>query len=217
MLLEDFPERERWLQTLYAEIWKQYSHEDQLAQTRSHVFLVTQAALAAFLAGVSAPLFKLGCAKVDGANFHVGLFVLGVVWLVVGVFMWLLNDRFQKVTWAGRQYINFRHAHLRAIELATFGEHVGPALLEDHYRSLSKETVTKIRPFAGLAEKSGVQAVGAIEVFPFNGYGGFAFLFFTSNIWRIVFAVLAASGLALSFGSMHPDFLGTHLPTFVCK
>jgi hypothetical protein len=67
-----------WLKILYVEAWKQYVHEDALAQARSNVFLVVQSVLLAFLASISTSVGKIGCATVFGFSFNLGLTLLAL-------------------------------------------------------------------------------------------------------------------------------------------
>jgi hypothetical protein len=47
-----------WLRMLYAETWKQYVHEDALAQTRGTIFTAILAAVVALLGALSVQIVK---------------------------------------------------------------------------------------------------------------------------------------------------------------
>lgn len=71
-------ESEGWLRTLYAEAWKQYSHEDNLSQSRNNLFLGVQAAMIAILAGISGSLIGMEPIEIGSHQLWVGFGVLGI-------------------------------------------------------------------------------------------------------------------------------------------
>ncbi len=129
-----------WLKILYAEVWKQYVHEDSLTQARTNIFQVIPVVLLAFLGAASTGLAKVGCANFSGRQIFLGITLIGVVLFLVAVLMFMLARAFEKVTDAGRLHVNLRHMNARALErLAGVGV-LGPALLEHHMRDFKPAT-----------------------------------------------------------------------------
>lgn len=119
-----------WLRAIYAESWRQYTHENVLSQQRNTLFTSVQAALIAFLAGVSKPLLDITPIQVEGANLSIGLGVLGFFAIVSSVFCLFITFYWDSVTKAGQGYIKVRWAVARMIESQAFLGNIGLANVE---------------------------------------------------------------------------------------
>lgn len=205
-----------WLRTVYAEAWKQYAHEDTLAQARSNVFLVTQAILIAFLATISAPLFKIGCATFGSFQLHLGFVFVGCVWSLAGVFLGVLGKKFEAVNEVGKNYVDLRHVNLRAIErLAGLGN-LGPALLEHDFRAfrLSKKSGS----FQPYAEHPQLSTYDDLRVAPYQGKGGFSYLNDVARLWGVIYVVITFIGiLTLAMGMLaYVCGIDSYIPSLSC-
>jgi len=129
-------DKNEWLRTIYIEAWKQYSHEDNISQSRNNLFLAVQAALIAILTGISSVLIDLKAFKTEPDNFWKGIAILGLVSLIFGIFARLLTLVWKKVTEAGRAFLNLRWVTARAIEEKA--DINGLAVTEDKWYRYSK-------------------------------------------------------------------------------
>lgn len=206
-----------WLKILYAEVWKQYVHEDSLTQARTNIFQVIPVVLLAFLGAASNALPKVGCATVLGTQFQLGMSLIGAVFILVAILMFLLAADFSKVTDAGRLHVNLRHMNARAIErLAGVGV-LGPALLEHHMRDFKPADPPndRYRPYSDIAE---LQGYPDLSTAAYSRFGGFAYLAHITKLWRIVFAIVLAIGVVLLVGGLVSPSLSLErfLPGLAC-
>src|SRR5881409_2069636 len=115
-----------WLRKLYEEAWKQYSHEDNLAQSRTNFYATVHAALFALLAAVIRRLYDVGGATIFSYHVHLGLVFVGVVMIGVASLSLCLLHNWKDVMVAGRQYLDLRLATVLAIEaLAQIPDEIG--------------------------------------------------------------------------------------------
>ena len=205
-----------WLKILYAEVWKQYVHEDALTQARTTIFQVMPVVLLAFLGVASTGLAKIGCATFSGKTVILGITLVGAIFLLVSVLMFLLASAFEKVTDAGRLHVNLRHMNARALErLAGVGV-LGPALLEHHMRDFKPSAAGKrFRPYSSIPELS---SFADLSSGAYSRFGGFAYLSHITKLWRIVFALVLVLGLLLmAIGLFGPALdLGKLVPAIAC-
>jgi len=142
-------ESEEWLRTLYAEAWKQYSHEDNLSQSRNNLFLGVQAAMIAILAGISGSLIGMEPIGIGSHQLWVGFGVLGIFTVTFAVFAGRLAAYWEGVTKSGQAYLNLRWIAIRAIEERVGLHSINLAGMEHDWREFSKSNPGKeYCPFA---------------------------------------------------------------------
>lgn len=137
--LKDLKVPEDWLKVIYAEAWNQYTHEDNLGQSRTNFFLGIQAALVAIFTALSGSLVQIGSYPIGGYKFNLGFVLLGVAALVIGGFSLISAKHWQAVTKAGRQYLNLRWIPLAVIEKLAQIDQIGLAGIEDRWRTFSQQ------------------------------------------------------------------------------
>jgi hypothetical protein len=109
-------EEVKWLQILYQEAWKQYSHEDNISQSRNNLFMGIQAALVTILVGVTPFLIGMTPIAVGNKEIPIGIPVLGFILILFSFFATRLTLYWKGVTKAGNAYLNLRWITIRAIE-----------------------------------------------------------------------------------------------------
>ena len=141
-------ESEDWLRTLYVEAWKQYSHEDNLSQSRNNLFLGVQAAMIAILTGISGLLIRMEPIEIGSHRLWVGFGALGIITVTFAVFASRLAAYWKGVTKSGRAYMNLRWIAIRAIEERVGLHSINLAGMEHNWRDFSKSNPGKeYRPF----------------------------------------------------------------------
>lgn len=136
-------ESEGWLQTLYTEAWEQYSHEDNLSQSRNNLFLGVQAAMIAILAGISGLLIGMAPIVIGSHQLWVGFGVLGVIMFTFAVFAGHLATHWEEVTKSGRSYLHLRWIAIRAIEERVGLHSINLAGMEHNWREFSESNPGK--------------------------------------------------------------------------
>ena len=181
-----------WLLTLYTETWKQYVHEDTIAQTRGTIFTAIFAALVAALGALSIQIVLIPCSLfLNTYIFAPGIIALGVVLLISASYVLKpLIVAFNDVTRAGHRYLNARGASLRVLEATAKLGPFGPATFEDIWRDLSDGK----NPDINISVLSGeLQKVSTITTYNFKG--GFSFLFQIINVLFRIAAFLRFAGI----------------------
>ncbi|MBE7554879.1 MAG: hypothetical protein HS126_27835 [Anaerolineales bacterium] len=150
---KDFRMSEDWLKIIYSEAWNQYTHEDNLGQSRTNFFLGIQAALIAILTAVSGPIVQIGSIQVGIYEIKFGLLLLGVLALIIGFFSLVIVKNWRAVTKAGQQYLNLRWISIAAIENLAKIERFGLAVLENEWRTFSRQNPGEdYQPFKDIPE-----------------------------------------------------------------
>lgn len=196
-LLPNLAERDRWMQTAYAETWKQLATESQLAASRSNVYLAVQAAFLAVLAAISISVARVGFLHFHGTGtrVHVGLVLLGLLWMSVSAVLLLLAHYFVRVTNAGRDYCRLRAIQLRAIEDLTLAG-LGPANMEFAWREHSANSKGPYAPFAALpAAGESFDRLRSVSIAPYEHFGNFKYLYAVVDTWRMVYRIMLGVGL----------------------
>jgi len=127
-----------WLQTMYEAAWNQYSHEDNLAQERTNLFITAHGALLAILAFATNPLLEAKPVQLGNVQVPIGLSVLGLLAIIIGVSTFILGSIWKAVTKAGESYIQLRRKSLVAIERYAGLEAVHLAQVEEAWRNFSE-------------------------------------------------------------------------------
>ena len=183
-----------WLRTLYTETWKQYVHEDTIAQTRGTIFTAIFAALVTALGALTFQIVLIPCSLfLYTYIFAPGIIALGVVlWISASHVLNPLIVAFDDVTRAGHRYVNVRGASLRVLEATAKLGPFGPATFEDIWRDLSdgKNPDIKISVLSGELQK-----VSTITTYNFKG--GFFFLFQIIQVLFRIAAFLRFAGIVL--------------------
>lgn len=211
-LLPNLDDRDRWLQTAYAETWKQLSHQDQLAASRSSVFLAVQAALLAALAALSLGVAKIGCATLFTKQVHFGMLLAGVLWIIVPVILSILSRQFVRVTKSAQNYIALRKLQLRAIELMVLPQ-IGPAMVEKMWRDHSDKSTDVFKPFAHIKiDDPKSREIRSWEISAYENYGNFRYLYAVVRVWRALYALAFVVGcgllsLGLWLSKLDPSFV----------
>lgn len=109
-------EKNDWLRTLYIEAWKQYSHEDNISQSRNNLFLAVQAALIAILTGISGVLIRMEPINISSYKINLGIGILGFIIVFFAFFVHRILLHWRSVTKAGQAFLNLRWVTARAIE-----------------------------------------------------------------------------------------------------
>jgi hypothetical protein len=183
-----------WLKILYAETWKQYVHEDTIAQTRGTIFTAILAAIVALLGALSIQVVKIPCSTLQNHAIAPGIVILGLFWFLASFVMDRLTTSFHNVTQAGRFYVNARGAGLRMIEAAAGLGVFGPATFEDAWREKSKGHI----PGTDVTILVGVPEFEKLTVIPaYNFAGGFRFFSEVVGVFRKINAFLRYSGIML--------------------
>lgn len=141
-----------WLNTTYVEAWKQYSHEDNLSQSRNRLFWGVQAALVALMTAATSVLTKIDPVSIGDQDLNIGIFLLGLVAVVFGTFGLRLVSDWSAVTMAALGYIRSRRAVIMAVENAV-GLDFPFALqdMEERWKRFSRDNPGKpYHPFSAL-------------------------------------------------------------------
>ncbi len=136
--LGDLYKDEEWLKIMYIEAWKQYSHEDDLGQSRMTLFLAVHAALIAIVGAVAKPLADIEPLIINSHEFHIGLCILGVLAFLTGLFSLVLSGYWKVLTQAGRRYLNLRWIPIAVIEKVVGLDRINIANLEHEWREFSR-------------------------------------------------------------------------------
>jgi len=179
-----------WLRKLYEEAWKQYSHEDNLGQSRTNFFMGIQAGLLGFLAAVSKPIYDIGTLRVAGIEIHLGLALIGLFMAVFGAFSLIVSVNWQEVTEAGKQYVRLRWATVAAIEIqAGIDRTIGLATIEAGWRAHNLDE--PYRPFPMLEQ------LRQLELPPPQRNEGWGSMLQVIRLWQGVCILMMAIGLLL--------------------
>jgi hypothetical protein len=183
-----------WLMALYSETWKQYAHEDQVAQTRGTIFTAILTSILAVLGVLSSSVIQAPCIDFNGYKIYFGLNLLGILWILVIWFLRSLTNSFEKVTLAGRGYVNARGATLRIIESVAGLGLIGPALFEDDWRDKSNKLKNdpKIQVYTNIPNTEKYANIPR-----YNFAGGFVFFSEVIKILRRVYLVIQIAGIVL--------------------
>lgn len=203
-----------WLITLYSETWKQYTHEDQIAQTRGTIFTALLTAILAAIGVLSPFVISSPCVDINGYKIYLGLTFLGIFWILVVWFLRAITSSFERVTQAGRGYVNARGATLRIIESIAGLGLIGPSLFEDEWRDKSSKLKDnpKIQVFTNMPDIEGFTNIPR-----YNFAGGFVFFNEVIKILRNVYLFLQLAGAVLIIIGSTGTFLDLHTyVTFIC-
>jgi hypothetical protein len=148
-----------WKQLAYEMAWAQYSHEDDLAQTRTNVSLTIQAAILALLAGLAAPVLEIGERPLLGLKTNLGLGIYSLLAIIAAVLALRLVRIWSGFAAAGEQYMNLRLQAAFAIEQNVGLSKLGPASREHMWK---KQRLTDELPAVELPLTSG-QPMGGWE------------------------------------------------------
>ena len=150
---EDLKIPQEWLILLYTEAWAQYSHEDDLAQSRTNFFIGVQTAFILIWTALLIPVYDIGVYTISTYRYHLGSILAGVITLLIGLFSLLLTTNWKSATNAGRQYLNLRWISIEAIERLAKVDSIGLASTENRWRKHSNDKQTeKFYPFKGTME-----------------------------------------------------------------
>lgn len=188
---------EGWLRALYAECWKQYSHEDTLGQSRNTVFLGVQAALVAILTALTPVFLDLSPTRMGSRRLATGPAALGVAMIVVGLFGLRLTTLWRAATRAGRLYVHLRRITLVALErVAGLGE-IAPAEVEERWRKWSAERTENTERFHPFHDAR----LQDLSIERYDPPGGWESLRRTIGALRWLWASTLALGIALEIAS----------------
>lgn len=185
-------EYQELLRTLYEEAWKQYSHEDNLFQSRNTIFLSLQTALIAILTGVSASLISLISSQpiaIRSLRVQIGFGALGLLVIVFAVFGFLLTQVWERLTHAARAYLSLRLSTARIIELQLGLDELGLVGIENRWSDWSKENQEQISRDSTFWYPSGFEDTSGkqYEIRPRPKAGGFdahlRMISFVRRIW----------------------------------
>jgi hypothetical protein len=177
---------------MYAEAWKQYSHEDTLGQSRMNMFLAVHAALIAILAAISKPLLDMPPKQIGSHEVYIGLGILGIFAVIIGSFSLLLGARYKSVTEAGRLYINLRWITIAAIERIARLNDVNLAGLEHEWRKSSTEKPgTVYRPYEN------IEGLAEFSLDPLPRIRGWSSISWTISAIQVLFALITVGGFIL--------------------
>ena len=192
-----------WLNTTYIEAWKQYSHEDNLSQSRNRLFWGVQAALIALLTAATSVLKGIDPVSVVDQDLNIGLFLLGLVAVVFGTFGLHLASDWSGVTKAARGYIRARRAVMMAIENAV-GLRFPFALqdMEERWKRFSRDNPGKsYHPFSTL------ENLEDLEIPCYEKVSGWESLQSVISLAKLLWFLVVATGLFLVIFSIGPWFL----------
>jgi hypothetical protein len=179
-----------WLRKLYEEAWKQYSHEDNLGQTRTNFFIGLQAALLGILAAASKPLYEIGPTAMFGWRVHLGLIFIGLFMGLIGLFCYFVSARWAQATEAGKRYVSLRWVTAQAIEKqVAVGRKYGLATVEGRWRESSD--ADGFRPFADDEQLRHLSVPARVPS------GGWQSMLQVIRSWQIVCRTIFACGVAL--------------------
>lgn len=186
-----------WKQHLYTEAWKQYCHEDNVAQTRNNLFMAVHTALISLLTFVAKPLFEIGTRQIGDQTVHLGMLALGFLAFVIGSFSFALDFYWSAVIAADRAYLNIRWCTAFVIEREIGLNKYGLASLEHVYRKFSVENpAANFHPFPDSEELASIE----IPILPKKR--GWDTIQGSVTILKCVHALIIAVGVALIwFGS----------------
>ena len=204
---------DEWLRLLYQETWKQYIHEDSIAQTRGTIFTAIFAALLAFLGLLTISIIKLPCSLLfEHFTFAPGFIGLGLLWISASYIVSPLITAFKEVTAAGHRYVNVRGATLRILEATARVGPLGPATFEDAWRTLSdeKNPEKKVTVLPG-----DLQSVSTITGYNFRG--GFHFLFQIIGVLRRASMFLRRAGWIITVTGLLFPFISCLKTVPLCQ
>ncbi len=187
-----------WLRSLYAESWRQITHEDVLSQQRNNLFLGIQAALIAILTAVFGFLIKMQPVTIRGAQFHLGLALLGLIALAFAMFSLLLAGYWAAVTRAGRSYLSIRWVVARMIEVQTALGGVGLATIEDKWKRHSAK-----HPKKDFAPFPHVRGLEEVKIPAAERIRGWTSILRAIGVVRAVWTLVLLAGLGLLVGVIY--------------
>jgi hypothetical protein len=126
------------LRTIYSEAWKQYDHEDNLAQSRTNVIIAVHTALIALLGIAIDPVTTRVQAGLSAEDWFLPG-IAGGIMIIAGIMLVILSLNWRMMTITAQRYINLRWLPVIAIEKLAAVEEIGLASLEHAYRKFSKE------------------------------------------------------------------------------
>jgi hypothetical protein len=137
--LKDINITEDWLQTIYAEAWRQYNYEDNLSYSKLNIFWIIESAFLIGLAALIQPLEGITGPSITmlGRDLPRGSLILSIMMIVIGGVLSYLSLVWRSVAISGRQYVNLRWYTIWAIEKKAKLEDISLARQEDEYRKTS--------------------------------------------------------------------------------
>lgn len=131
--------KKQWC-TLYTQGWTQYSHEDNLGQTRSKFFLGIQTAFLITLSAILRPMIFPNKGEFFFENRNLGLLIFGFMVLIISIINIIINFNWLSVTRAGRKYVQLRRLQLSALEKLAGLTEIGLASQEKEWLDMKKES-----------------------------------------------------------------------------
>jgi len=183
-----------WLKVLYTETWKQYIHEDQFVQNRGVLFTSLFTAILASMSVFSPLILGIGYAYFYNTKIHLGVILLGLLWFFVTMVLRQLTTYFEKITVAGRGYVNVRSATLRIIEHLAGLDFYGPAVFEDIWREKSSNDKDQ-KKIKVLTHTPQLERLSTI--LPYNFGGSFTFFRDVIKTLRRVYTFFQIAGIIL--------------------
>ncbi len=185
------------LHAFYAEAWRQYSHEDNIYQSRNTLYLGVQAALLAIITGVTPALIGLEPLTFGSYKVAIGIMLFGITAIAFSILGISLTYNWEGLTHASRAFLSLRFSTAKIIENQLGMENIGLAGIENQWADWSRENQEQIIKNdaywfpSGFTERTGKQ----IEIRPRPKLGGFDAHLGVIKLIRSAWYIIGAAGI----------------------